>query len=99
MQICENTPIGPFWPLILKWVGQQTPNSILTFLLCPGRLCQNCIMIRHLELKLDNGNEVCTDDDAEDDHNYHTIIRPPKCFCGRIKIMLHNRIPSTIFID
>jgi len=95
MQICENTQIGPFWPLILKWVRQQTPNSIPTFLLCPGRLCQHFILIRHLELKLDNGNEMCTDDD----HNYHTIIRPPKFVCGRIKIMLHNKIPSTIFID
>jgi hypothetical protein len=31
--ICENTQTGPFWPLILKWVGPQTPNSIPTFLL------------------------------------------------------------------
>ena len=56
-------------------------------------------MTRHLELKLDNGNEMCTDDDADDDHNYYTIIRPSTFFCGRIKIMLHNKIPSTIFID
>jgi hypothetical protein len=56
-------------------------------------------MIRYLELKFDNGSEMCTDDDAEDDHNYHTIIRSPKCFCGRMKIMLHNKIPSAMFID
>jgi hypothetical protein len=99
MQICENTQIGPFWPLIVKWVRQQTPNPIQTFLLCPGRLCKNVIMIRHLELKLDNGNEMCTDDDADDDHNYHTIIRPPKFVCGRIKNILHHKIPRTIFID
>ena len=65
MQICENTQIGPFWPLILKRVGTQTPNSIPTFLLCQGTLCYNFIMIRQLELQLGNGNEMCTDDDAD----------------------------------
>jgi hypothetical protein len=48
-------------------------------------------MIRHLELKFDNGSEMCTDDDAEDDHNYHTIIRSPKCFCGRIKQIMSDK--------
>lgn len=46
--------------------GPQTPNSIPTFLLRRGTLCYNFIMIRHLDLKLDNGNKMCTDDDGDD---------------------------------
>jgi hypothetical protein len=76
--ICENTQTGPFWPLILKWVGPQTPNSIPTFLLCQETLCESfkLIICYYVEDIIHLSCVIFTDE-----HNYAQLTETEDVIC------------------